>query len=201
MSVASHLEAACAVRDRAQVAHCVHLFLTDAVPLASLAERVAAVDALLGAVQTFKQPAFLAPCLAAMAHAAGLDTPIPVAAILRAVRPHERDLQVVQSASRLCSEHVSTPRVLQDLPLLAQAAARWLTNHPRDQDVAYWAAHVLLQAAAQEPNVVSSQHGSFGAGDVAVAVVTGATAVRTIQVYVAGRPWTCVLETLYPRLR
>ena len=118
MSVAFHLQAAFAVRDLALVAHCVHLFLTDAVPFASLVERVAAVDALMLAVQTFnKQPTFLAPCLGAIAHAAGFDAPIPVATILRAVRPHERDVQVVQSAARLFSEHVSTPRVLQDLPL------------------------------------------------------------------------------------
>ena len=188
--------------DRATVMRCLSAYVSWYA--ATAAEREAAVDAIRGTMRAFPRDAgVVGGCLCALAHASGFGTvSLPVEAILDAVKPFEASPLMVQAAARVLMHHARSPRVLDGLPSLAEAAARWIGKHPTSRNVAYFCAHILIRCAGQEPDDVQTFHGRMGEEAVAVAVVAGCVATQVIEVTVQGAAWNAyILATLYPRLR
>jgi hypothetical protein len=166
-----------------------------------VAEREKAVEAILSALQAFPRNAsIVAGCLGALAHTLCMEVAIPVAAVLKAVKRHEKNVLIVQAASRLFS--LSSSSKLDHLPLVAEAAARWIQLHPNDSSAAYYCALIIVEAAAVEPTEVKEEHGALGQGNIAVATVKAATATRLVELQVDGVDWNAyILSHLFPRMR
>lgn len=200
-AITSRLQQAVAASDRPTTMQCLRAYVYDRT--LTWDDRAAAVDAILHILEVFpRDAAAVGGSFCAMAHVTTEDASFSVAAILHAIKHHEKNAMVVAAAARLLSNHVHTSRVLETLPPLAEAAAEWIQLHPTDHNIAYWAAHILIKAAGQEPDDVKTEHGSIGVEGVDVAVVKGAVATQRIEVYVNGTAWNAhVLANLYPRLR
>ena len=183
------------------VARCLSSFIDGTVSYACVAEREKAVAALLSALEAFPRNAsIVAGCLGAFAHTLCMEVAIPVAAVLKAVKQHEKNVLVVQAASRLFS--LLSLHKLEHLPLVAEAAARWLQLHPNDSSVAYYCALIIVEATGLEPMEVKREHGALGQGDIAVATVKACTATRLVEVQVNGVDWNAyILSHLFPRMR
>ena len=176
-------------------------FVDGTVLYASVAEREKAVAAILSALQAFPQnTSIVAGCLGALAHTLCMEVVIPVAAVLKVVKRHEKNLLISQAASRLFS--LSSSNKLEHLPPLAEAAARWIQLHPTDSNVSYYSALIIVEAAGVEPTELKREHGALGQRDIAVATVKAATATRLVELQVDGVDWNAyILSHLFPRMR
>ena len=143
------------------------------------------------------------------------DVAMPVDRVLDVLRTYEATARnqadppsradatlVVQTALRLLDHHVCSPHVMDALPRLSEATARWLQRYDDDPVVAFYGGLILIKVASQEARDVRGTHGRAGVDARDVAVVAGATAAKHVDVCVRGQPWNAyVLDTLFPRLR
>lgn len=200
-AITHRLHAAIAVDDVEIVKACFSLYVYDSPVYDSAAARTDAVEVVMAAARAWAHDAsIIAGSCCAIAHISVQD--LPVEKVLAAVKPHERDALVVSAAARLLADHVDTSAVLDHLPKLVQAVARWIFHHTEDSNIAWYGAYILIKAGGQEPDDVKREHGLLGVADLEVALVTGAVASQNSTVHVQGQPWnTYVLSNLFPRLR
>ena len=193
--------------DVAATARCLSSFIDGSVRYASVTERKGAVRAIMETLRSFPlHSGITAACVGALTHATFfcVEVCIDVAFVLKAVRRHESDPLVAKAASRLLSFHIGSSERMEDLPSVANAAARWIQAHPADEDVAYHSSAILIQAVGMEPDEVKTELGDFGVEETSVAVVKGAVAVQVpfAELQVGGKAWNeHVLTEMYPRLR
>eukprot|EP00966_Prymnesium_polylepis_P052881 1224822-Prymnesium_polylepis.1 len=186
------------------MATCLTSYIHGTATFDTVFERAAAVDAIVVAMKGIGDAGMIAASLGALSHVSLMCTEcaLPIVTIAKLAKPHENNIMVVKAASRLLSDHICSPRKLEWLPVVTEAAARYITLFPTDKDVCCWVAFILTEAAGVEPMEVKKEHGSIGEAAIQVAVVQGAVATQTMEVNVDGAPWNdFILQNLYPRLR
>lgn len=199
-----HARMSSAGGDRAMVMRCLATVVHDqTLTYPTRAHRTHMMDAIVTAAKTFPWDAgVVGGCLCAITHASGfaMEVSVPVGTVVDMVKAHESNAMVVRAAMRLLHCHVAHSHV--ELPRMAEVTVRWVKMHPNDQDVAYYAARIMIVAASLEPEEVRNHHGMVGEDALAVAIVTCAVAVGTIQVYIHGQAWNAyLLDKIFPRLR
>ena len=202
--VTAKLLAAVSTSDLKAAATCLTSYIHGTATFDTVLERAAAVDAIVAAMKSFGDAGMVAASLGALSHVSLMCTEcaLPMTTILKLTKPFENNLLVVKAASRLLSDHICSPRKLVELPVVTEAAARFIALFPTDKDVCCWAAFILTEAMGMEPVEVKKEHGSLGEASIQVAVIKGAVAVQTMEVNVDGAPWNAfILQNLYPRLR
>ena len=204
-TIVARLASAVASGDLYRMGQCLTSFIGRTISYASLAEREEAVEGIMSALQAFPENAtIVAGCIGAIAFATlhCVECSFPVVLLLNAVKPHEKDLLTVQAASRLFSYHVCSTKKLIGLPLLSEAAARWIEGYPNDGTVNYYAPLVLIVANEIHPIEIKKAHGEIGVETIGVATVKAATATRLVEVQVDGVDWNAyILSHLFPRIR
>jgi hypothetical protein len=202
--VTAKLLAAVSTSDLKAAATCLTSYIDGSTTYSSIVEREAAVDAIVVAMKGFADAGMVAACIGALSHVSLMCTECapPMATVLKLTKPFENNLLVGKAASRLLSDHICSPRKVEWLPVVTEAAARFIALFPTDKDVCCWGAFVLTEAAGVESVVLKKEHGSLGEAAIQVAVVQGAVATQTVEVNVDGAPWNAfILQNLYPRLR
>eukprot|EP00966_Prymnesium_polylepis_P306528 7083167-Prymnesium_polylepis.3 len=202
--VTAKLLAAVSASDTKAAATCLTSYIHGTATFDTALERAAAVNAVVVAMKNFGDAGIIAACLGALSHISLMCTEcaLPMTTIVKLTTPHLNNILVVKAASRLLSDHICSPRKLERLPVVTEAAARYITLFPTDKDVCCWAAFILTVAAGVEPVEVKKEHGSFGEGTIHVALIQGAVATQTVEVNVDGEAWNAfVLQNLFPRFR
>lgn len=168
------------------------------------AHRTQMMDAITTAAKTFfpRDAGVVGGCLCALAHASGfaMEVPVRIGTVVDMVKAHESNAMVVRAALRLLHCHVAHSHV--KLPCVAEMTVRWVKMYPNDQDVAYYAARIMMVAASLDPEEVRKHHGTVGEDTLNVAIVTCAVAVGAVEVHIHGQAWNAyLLDKIFPRLR
>ncbi|MDC0525417.1 hypothetical protein OAO87_00365 [bacterium] len=201
-SVTAQLTAA--VHDRAACLHAFTAYVHD--PLAWRDDdRINAVDAIVAAASAWPKDAQLcggACCALFHASANATLAAVPVDAAVAIIRCHVGDAMVVAAALRLLASHTTSSRIMEALPSTATAVAEAMRRHPRDDNVSYFGARIIIAYNSIDPSNIAMEFGSFRLEDVKVASLTAAVSSRVLNFHVGELTWQDhVADRLNPRFR
>ena len=196
----ARMERAVMARDSTRVVRCLSAYVHRVI-FQSTAERDATTQSILSAMSTMHHDAnVVGGGLCALTNIS--TNKLPINTVLRCVKPHETNVQVIRAAARLLKFYADGPHGMDDLPLIVQTTAHWVQVHAFDNQVAHYAACVVIQAAGMIPKSIADVHGSMGVDHINVSIVQGAMASKVMNYLCNGVPWQAfVINNLFPTLR